>query len=221
MRVAVVLAVVALATEARAAEDKSEEPVTEAPVAGKGTRIWGEVGGGWYNGTFIASRGNEGGRVGLDGPALRLRAGAGFEVARGLFLGPSAGLDWAFTDSTRDVCCGAYQRVDIARIGVEGAYYFDRRVGFRVQAGFGLALAGLRPDAEGRAQPGALGATYPGGVYWTAAIARDYAVGARTRLGGVLRVEADVLSGRDGDHVYTVRTLTPSLSIVVLTHWLG
>ncbi len=215
MRVALALAVIALAVtyggRAHAADD---DP-------GRGTRIWAELGGGIFNATYTANRGNEGGRVGLDGPAVRLRAGAGFEVGRGLFLGPSAGLDWAFTSTTREVCCGSFERVDVARIGVEGAYYFDRRVGFHVHAGFGYAMAGLRPDAEGRARPGALGTSYPGGVYWTAAIARDWAVGPRTRIGAVVRIEADVLTGEEGDHVYTMRTMTPSLSLVVLTHWLG
>lgn len=215
LALAVALALPAMAaTGALAGQSRAADP-------GTGTRIWGEVGGGLYNATFVTSRGADAGRVGLDGPALRLRAGVGFEVARGLFLGPSAGLDWAFTDSTRDVCCGAIRRVDTARIGVEGAYYLDRRLGFRIQAGFGYALAGLRADDEGRAQPGALGAAYPGGMYWTAAVARDYAVSERTRIGGVLRIEAEALSGRADDHVYTVRSLTPSLSFVVLTQWPG
>jgi len=211
MRLALALAVLAIAAPARADDARP----------GSGTRVFGEVGGGLYNATLTTSRGNDSGRVGIDGGSLRVRAGVGFPVAPGLFLGPSAGLDWAFVDSARSVCCGGYKRVDVARLGLEGAYYFDRSVGFRVLAGFGVARAGLRPDGTPELNTGALGAVNPTGLYWTAGIARDYSIGGRSRLGAVLRVESEMLTGRDGDHVYTLRSFTPSLSLVFLSHWAG
>jgi hypothetical protein len=210
MRPALALALAGLAIAAPARADDLSP--------GAGTRILGELGGGLYNATFATSRGADSGRVGIDGVALRVRGMAGFPVARGLFLGPSLGLDVSFVDSTRDVCCGGYDLIHSERLGLEAAYYLDRSVGFRIHAGFGLARATLGATGD---SGGALGAAAVLGPYWTAAIARDYAIGARTRLGGVLRIESDVLGGRDGDHVYTLRTLTPSLSVVVLSQWPG
>ena len=44
---------------------------------------------------------------------------------------------------------------------------------------------------------------------------------SRTRIGGVLRVESEVVNGANEDHVYHLRTFTPSLSLVVLSHFAG
>jgi hypothetical protein len=209
MKLAVALAVIAIASPAAAA----------AP--GEGTRFWLEVGGGAYNGTYTASTATESGRGGVSGPMIRARTGFGFPIARGLIVGPSLGLDWAFTSSAASLCCGTIERIDTSRVGVEAAYYLDPNVGFRIQAGFGYALTSLHRDDDARAHPGVLGSAHPRGAYFTAAIARDYAIAARTRLGGVLRVESEALTGRSGDHIYGLRTFTPTLSLVLVTHWPG
>jgi hypothetical protein len=194
MRLGIVTAIVAFALPAAARDP------------GQGTRVVGELGAGLYNGTLTSTAG----RTSIDGVSARLRVGLGLEAAPGLFLGPAIGLEWNATDSTREVCCGTFDRVRAARFGLEGAYYFDRQIGFRVQAGIGYAFATLAHDGE----PGVLRTASPRGVSLTAALARDWSLGERTRIGAVLRVESDVLTGNN----YTLRTLTPSLSFVFFNH---
>ncbi|MBI2388162.1 MAG: hypothetical protein HYV09_00985 [Deltaproteobacteria bacterium] len=197
---------------ARAADATEAKP-------GKGTWIVTEVGASIWNASWSASNADTGrfGRGGIDGAGVRVRTGILFGVAPGFALGPMAGGDMAFTRASTELCCGKVSRVDTARVGVEGAWWPDPNVGFHVHAGFGLAAAATRPDDAGRKNPGVLGAAYPSGSYFTAAIARDVRIGPRTRIGGVLRLEADFLAGDDGPAAYRMHTFLPSLSLVVLT----
>lgn len=184
---------------------------------GQGTWIITEIGASLWSAGWSGKSGERIGNGGLDGAGLRLRAGALFGVTPGLALGPVAGGDVAFTRASSDLCCGAVYRVDTARIGLEGSYWPDPRVGFRVLFGFGLATAATRVDDEGRRNPGVLGASYPSGSYFTAGLARDTRIGPHTRLGGALRLEVDRLTATEGDRFQSMRTFVPSLSVVLLT----
>lgn len=188
---------------------------------GKGTRLWTEVGITRFSGSFEGSRNDLVGKTGVEGIGARIRSGLGFPIGTGFFLGPSVGLDYAFTGTSGGICCGTIERAIGARAGVEAALYPSTQIGFRISGGFGLATLTLLADREGRERNGPLAGVSAYGSYWTLAIARDYHVGARTRIGGVLRVESDSVFGRNEDHVFHMRTLTPSFSLVVLSHFAG
>jgi len=207
MRLALALALTLITTSARAEEHQP----------GRGTWIVTEVGASLWHATWTGLNGERSGRGGIDGGGIRVRAGALFEVARGFALGPVAGGDMAFTHASSDLCCGEVYRVDTARLGVEGSYWPDPAYGFRVLFGFGVATAATRVDEEGRKNPGVLGAAYPTGSYFSVGLGRDTKLGPHTRIGGALRIEADHLTTSEGDTRQAMRTLLPSLSIVLLT----
>lgn len=188
------------------------------PDPGRGTRVWIELGATRYSASFATSRGDNVGRTGIDGFGARIRSGFAWAVGSGFFLGPTAGLDYAATGTSGGVCCGTIHGVSTARIGLEAAFYPSVNIGFRVSGGFGFAASTLHGDEDARRRGGPLASVSGSGSYWTLALARDYNVGARTRIGGVLRIESEVHTGGEADHVYHWRTLTPSFSLVVLTH---
>lgn len=191
------------------------------PDPGRGTRLWTEMGASRFSSSFSASRGDAVGATGIDGFGARIRSGVAWDLGSGFVLGPSVGLDYAATRTSGGVCCGTIHGVTSARAGVEGAFYPSPQIGFRVSGGFGLAALSLHGDEDARTRMGPLAGVSAYGSYWTLSLARDYHVGARTRIGGVLRVESEVVNGANEDHVYHLRTFTPSLSLVVLSHFAG
>ena len=198
MRLATLSALLLLATPAAA------DP-------GKGTWIVTELGASVWHANSNAVSNDRAGRGGIDGAGLRVRVGALFGVVPGLAVGPIVGGDTAFTHASSELCCGEVHRVDTGRIGVETAWWPDPRVGFRVLFGFGYAAAATRVDDVGRAAPGVLGAAYPTGSWFSLGLARDTKLGERTRIGGVLRLEADHLTTDS----QSMDTFLPSLSLVV------
>ncbi len=187
------------------------------PDPGRGARLWTEMGATRFSSSFSASRGDAIGTTGIEGFGARIRSGVAWDLGSGFLLGPSVGLDYAATRTSGGVCCGTIHGVTAARAGLEGAFYPSTRVGFRVSAGFGLAGLALHGDQASRERSGPLASVSAYGSYWTLALARDYHVGARTRIGGVLRIESEVVSGASEDHVFHLRTFTPSLSLVVIS----
>ena len=194
--------------------------VAVAPPAsdpGRGARLWTELGVGRYAASYEANRGDDIGKTGIDGIALGIRASLGFAARPGFIVGPTLGFAYASTGTSGGICCGTIKSLSSGRLGIEASWYPNPRVGFRVSGGFGVAVATLRPDTEARTLFG-LGLY---GAYYTVAIARDWAVGPRSRIGGVLRLESDALTGGSDDHRYHLRSLTPSLSIVLLSNFAG
>jgi hypothetical protein len=189
------------------------------PAPGRGARLWTELGATRYSAAYEASRAAAVGKTGIDGFGARVHSGLGFDIGSGFFLGPAVGFDYAATGTSGGVCCGTIHGVTTARVGLEAALYPSVNIGFRISGGFGLAFATLHGDNDARERMGPLASVSAYGSYWTLALARDYNVGARTRIGGVLRVESEVLRGGSDDHVYHLRTFTPSLSLVVLSHF--
>lgn len=184
---------------------------------GVGTRLWTELGVGRYSASYEANRGDDIGKTGIDGVAVALRSSLGFAVRPGFVLGPTVGFQYAATGTSGGICCGTVASMSSGRLGVEASYYPNPRVGFRVSGGFGFAVATPSLDTEGRNLFGY--GLY--GAYYTLAIARDWAIGPRSRIGGVVRVESDALTGGEGDHRYHLRSLTPSLSVVLLSNFAG
>jgi hypothetical protein len=173
---------------------------------GVGTRLSTEVGVTRYDASFEAERGGDVRKVGVDGYGARVRSILGFAVVPGFALGPTIGLDYAWLKTTFKAATGV-------RVGIEAAYYPDPKVGFHINGGFGLLLAGLASDASATAVAPAGGI----GSYWTIGLARDWAVGPRSRIGAIIRLEADSVAGRDENRIFHFRALTPSLSVVLVS----
>lgn len=191
------------------------------PDPGRGSRLWTELGATRYSAAFAASRGDNIGTKGIEGFGARIRSGLGFPIGGGFFLGPTLGFEYAATGTSGTACCGTIHGVTTARVGLEAALYPSVNIGFRVSGGFGLATSTLHGDRDARERNGPLSNVSGYGSYWTVALARDYNVGARARIGGVLRLESEAVIGGSGDHIYHWRTLTPSFSLVVLSHFGG
>lgn len=180
------------------------------PDPGRGTRLWSELGVARYSTSYEASRGDAVGKTGIDGFGPRLLAGLGFDLGSGFILGPTLATTYAFTRSSGGICCGSIDRVQVVRVGLEGSYYPSAVIGFRISAGFGFGLASL----SGGQADAPLSSGSAIGPTWTIALARDYVVSRRSRIGAVLRLDSEALAGRDGDRVSHMRSFTPSLSML-------
>lgn len=196
---------ITLATFTSAATPGERQP-------GKGSWIVGELGASLWQANYYGATADRLGRGGLAGPGARVRAGVLLGVAPGFAVGPMAGFESAFTHGSSDPCCDRVNRVDTLRVGVEGAYWPNPRVGLRLLFGFGVTTASTSIDGQALVGPGGASGSYLG-----LGLARDWAVGPRLRLGGVLRLDAERLVYRDLDlPAHSLRVVIPSLSIVAL-----
>lgn len=195
-----------------------------APTAGDpgvGTRLSTELGVGTYGASFEASRAAGAGKTGIDGIGVRVRSTVGYPVRPGFVLGPSIGVEYTWLQSSGGLCCSRFRQGTGGRVGVEASIYPSPQVGFRINGGFGVVLASLsRPASDGESDlpVGAVELVKDStgiGSYFTLAVARDWAVGAHSRIGGVLRIEADSIVGRD-DRRYHWHAFTPSLAVVLV-----
>lgn len=195
-------------------------PPSDPP--GYGTRLSTELGATRYDAKYEANQGDEVGTTSVEGIGARLRTTLAFAAQPGLVLGPSLGFEYASVKSSSGICCGRFRSFSAARLGFEVSYYPSARVGFRINGGFGLLFASLaRASNEVLEVPAGrsdIAATTQGiGSYFTFAVARDWAIGARSRIGGVIRIDADAVSAADGDRRFHVRALTPSLALVLVS----
>lgn len=175
---------------------------------GIGTRITTELGVSKYNASYEAVRGDDALKTGVDGLGVRLRSTLGFPAIAGFVLGPSIGVEYAFVKTSGG---GALKNATGARAGIEASYYPDPRIGFRINGGFGVIAASLNGGERLLAPASGIGS------YFTLGLARDWSIGGRARIGGIIRVEADAVRGIDDDRRFHFRAITPSLSLVLVT----